>query len=115
MERVVDQVWLRALRKFVLRQNLDGLRSTPGAGDEIDLAIPQMTTSALMVDNPAFAGMLYMSAYASAKRNAYLLTRRTPVPPDYFWKFEYCAKDEARKRLGGVMDKIFAAIMTGQK
>lgn len=122
IERVVDEVWLRALREFVLRdETLEDLRSGFDGEfkNEIDLAIPQMTTSSLMIDNPAFAGLLYTSGYTSAKRNAYLLTRRLPgrrsMPPDYFWKFEYCQKEEARKRLEGVIGNIFAPIITGQK
>jgi len=55
-EKVVDQVWSRALDKIVKGSAADVLRSS--LGDEIGLFVSQAVTTALLSANPGFARML---------------------------------------------------------
>jgi hypothetical protein len=113
VERIVDEVWARAVRKIAKGVAQATLRA--GLGDEINLVIPQAVTSTLMRVNPGFSHVLYSSAYASSKRNAYLMTRQLGMPPDFFWKFDYWSPERAFETLKKVMGRVFAAVMTRQK
>ena len=112
-ERVVDQVWSRALDKIVKASAVATAR--PGLGDEIDLFVPQAVTTSLLGANPAFARLLYSSGDISAKRNAYFMIRRLGMPADFFWKFDYWDDDRAFTTLKKVMDRIFASLMSRHK
>ncbi len=112
VERIVDEVWSRAVRKIAKGPAQASLRA--GLGDEINLVIPQAVVSTLMRVNPGFSHVLYSSAYASSKRNAYLMTRQLGMPPDFFWKFDYWSPERAFETLKKVMGRVFAAVMTRQ-
>lgn len=113
VERIVDEVWARALGKIAKNGQARPLRVS--LGDEMDLVIPQAVTSALLEANPAFSKMLYTSAYVSAKRNAYLMTRQLGMPPDFFWKFDYWTPQRALDTMQKIMGRVFGAVMEKQK
>ncbi len=112
-ERVVDHVWSQALDKI-----MKGSAPPPSRrllGDDLDLIVPQTAAAALIGRNSAFAGMLYSSGYASARRNAYFLIRRLEMPADFFWQFDYWTEDRAFTTLKKVTSRIFASIMSKHK
>lgn len=112
-ERIVDEVWAAALGKIMKGATASPTR--PNLGDEIDMFVPQAATATLMGANPAFAGMMYNSAYEAAKRNGYIVTRRLGMPADFFWKFDYWTQERAFETMQKVLARIFAAIMTRHK
>ena len=113
IDRIVDQVWSRALMKIMKGGAVASSRAV--LGDDIDRFVPQSVTGALLNANPAFAKLLYTSGYTSAKRNAYFIVRRLGMPADFFWKFDYWTDDRAFKVLQGVLGRIFASLMSKQK
>lgn len=112
-ERVVDQVWSRALDKIVKGSAVATAR--PVLGDDIDLFVPQVVTTSLLGANPAFARLLYSSGDGAAKRNAYFIIRRLGMPADFFWKFDFWDDERAFTTLKKVMDRIFASLMSRHK
>ncbi|MBI4200175.1 MAG: hypothetical protein HY535_06860 [Chloroflexi bacterium] len=113
IEQIVDQVWSRALGKIVKGKVVAPLRTR--LGDDIDMIVPQAAAAGLMSANPAFAKVLYAAAYATAKRNAYIVTRQVGMPPDFFWEFELWTQQRAFETMQKVTARIFGAIMTHQK
>ncbi|MDO8751109.1 MAG: 4-vinyl reductase [Dehalococcoidia bacterium] len=113
IEQIEDEVWARALGKIIKGKVLLPLRA--GLGDEIDMIVPQVAMAGLMSTNPGFAKVLYAAAYASAKRNAYIVTRQVGMPPDFFWKFEYWTQQRAFETMQKVIARVFATIMSNQK
>ena len=112
-DRVVDEVWARALDKIMKEGGGSSLR--PNLGDDIDLLIPQSVTTALLSQNPAFGRVLYSSAEDSARRNAYLVVRRLGMPPDFFWKFDHWSDERAYTTLRKLIDRVFSSLMRRQK
>ncbi len=113
VEQIEDEVWARALDKIVKGKVVPSLRA--GLGDDIDMIVPQAAMAGLMSTNPGFAKMLYAAAYASAKRNAYIVTRQVGMPADFFWKFEYWTQQRAFETMQKVIARVFASIMSHQK
>ncbi len=112
-ERVVDEVWSAALTKIM--KGAVAATPRPNLGDEIDAFVPQAATASLINANAGFVSVLYTSAYASAKRNAYLLIRRLGMPPDFFLKFDYWAQERANETLQKIFAKVFSALFAAQK
>lgn len=112
-EDLTDEVWSAALSKIMKGAEAELWR--PNMGDELDIFVPQSVASSLLDAIPAFARLLYTSAYGSAKRNAYLIVRKLGMPPDFFWKFDYWTQDHALDMLGKVVNRIFTTLMTRQK
>ncbi|MBI4236258.1 MAG: hypothetical protein HY688_02735 [Chloroflexi bacterium] len=112
-EDLTDEVWGAALAKIM--KGPEAQPSRPSMGDELDLFVPQSVASALLNAIPAFARLLYTSAYGSAKRNAYLIVRRLGMPADFFWKFDYWTQDHALEMLTKVVNRIFTTLMARQK
>jgi predicted hydrocarbon binding protein len=112
-DRVVDEVWARALGK-IMKQS-EGISLRPNLGDDIDLLVPQSVTTALLSQNPAFARVLYSSAEDSARRNAYLVVRRLGMPPVFFRIFDHWSDDRAYTTLRKLIDRVFSSLMRQQK
>ena len=108
LEKLIDGVWNLSLDR-VAKKEVPVAR--PSLGDDIDLCIPQTRTLLMLEANPAFASVIYSSAYVSTNRNAYAIMRKLGMPADYFWKFEYWMKQRALETLGKVINRVFTAMM----
>jgi predicted hydrocarbon binding protein len=109
IEKVIDDVWdylLNKIRKREVSQTRTYL------GDDIDLGVPQARILLLLASNPALSSLMYLSAYASTRRNAYIMMRKLGMPADYFWKFEYWPKERAFGTLQKLLDRVFSAMMS---
>ncbi|MBM4406763.1 MAG: hypothetical protein FJ039_11430 [Chloroflexi bacterium] len=113
VEKAVDEVWAGALDKIM--KGGAPATSRQSLGDDIDLLVPQSAIAPMMNNNPGFASVLYSSAYASAKRNAYIVIRRLGMPADFFWKFDYWSQERAFDTLKKVVARVFNALMVKQK
>ncbi|MFC1989040.1 V4R domain-containing protein [Chloroflexota bacterium] len=111
MERIVDQAWTSLLASVMKKRDI--LR--PEIGDEIDLYVPQSRLLSLVESNPATPRLIYLSAQASARRNAYNIMRKLGMPADYFWKFEYWPKARALTTLGQLIKRVFSSMMAQAK
>jgi hypothetical protein len=112
-DRIVDLVWAHALDKITKGSAPAVTRE--GLGDDIDLAVPQAGTVALLGRIPAFTKLLYNSGLESANRNAYLVLRRLGMPADFFWKYDYWDEDRMYETLDKVVTRIFTSLMSKQK
>jgi len=108
MNKIIDQAWASLLASVMKKREV--LR--PQIGDNIDLYLPQSRLLSLVESNPDFPGLLYSSAYSSARRNASAIVKKLGMPADYFWKFEYWPKARALTNLGQIVRKVFSSIMT---
>jgi len=111
MEKIVDQAWALLLAGALKKRGV--LR--PDLGDDIDLCVPQSRLLALVESNPAMPKLLYSSAEASARRNAFNIVRKLGMPADYFWKFEYWPKARALTTLGQIVKRVFSSMMAQAK
>ncbi|MFC1953362.1 V4R domain-containing protein [Chloroflexota bacterium] len=107
MDRIIDQAWSSLLASVMKKRDI--LR--PEMGDSIDLFLPQSRLLSFVESNPDFTGLLYSSAYSSARRNATSIVKKLGMPADYFWKFEYWPKARALTNLGQIVRKVFSSIM----
>ncbi len=113
VDNIIDEVWSRTLSKIIKGRETGPMRTS--LGDDIDLVIPQAAVAVLLSQNPAFAKVLYRSAYTSAKRNGYITTRQLGMPPDFFWEFDYWTQQRAQETMQKVMARVFASLMIKQK
>ena len=111
MERIVDQAWASLLASVLKKR--DTLR--PQIGDEIDLYVPQSRLLALIESNPSTPELLYLTAQASARKNAEIIVRKLGMPPDYFWKFEFWPKARAFTTLDKIVNRVFSSMMSQAK
>ncbi len=109
IEKVIDDIWDYLLNKIRKR---DVPQTRTYLGDDIDLGVPQARILLLLASNPALSSLMYLSAYASTRRNAYIVMRKLGMPADYFWKFEYWPKERAFSTLQKLLDRVFSAMMS---
>ena len=112
-ENIIDRVWSEALDKIMKGGGAPLSRSN--LGGEIDLAVAQAASSALLSRIPAFTKLLYNGGYEAASRNTYLVLRRLGMPSDFFWKFDYWDEKRAFETLNKVITRVFTALMSKQK
>jgi len=108
-DRAVDLVWARSLEKIMKGEGPAAVRSQ--LGDEIDSFIPQVATGVLLSANPAFARILYTSAYVAAKRNSFFAMRRLGMPSDFFWKFDMWSDEKAQSTISKVVERLFKQLL----
>ncbi len=112
-ENTIDEIWSRALDK-IMKADIPA-QDRPGLGGEIDLAVAQAGSNALLSSIPAFTKMLYSGGYNAASRNTCLVLRRLGMPSDFFWKFGYWDEKRAFETLDKVISRVFTALMSKQK
>jgi hypothetical protein len=112
-ENAIDEIWSQALDKIMKADTPP--QDRPGLGAEMDLAVAQAGSSALLSSIPAFTKMLYSGGYNAATRNTYLVLRRLGMPSDFFWKFGYWDEKRAFETLDKVISRVFTALMSKQK
>ncbi len=112
-ENAIDEIWSKALDK-IMKADAPS-QDRPELGSEIDLAVAQAGSSALLSSVPTFTKMLYSGGYNAATRNTYLVLRRLGMPTDFFWKFGYWDEKRAFETLDKVISRVFTALMSKQK
>jgi hypothetical protein len=112
-ENTVDEIWSKALDKIMKADTPS--QDRPELGGELDLAVAQAGSNALLSSIPAFTKMLYSGGYNAAARNTYLVLRRLGMPSDFFWKFGYWDGKRPYETLDKVISRVFTALMSKQK